>query len=205
MKTFNQYLQEQAAFGSGSLTIFDIDETLFHTTALIRVVKDGKAVKQLTNSEFNTYTLLPGEQFDFSEFRSSDKFKESKPINRMLAKAKAIAKNIADTPSSKIVIITARANFDNKETFLDVFRNHGLDMNKIRVERAGNINDIHDVAIRKYVIIKIYLNTKAFSTVRLFDDSMANLKMFLRLQRDFPTIKFEAYYALPNGSIKTVK
>lgn len=205
MKTFNQYLQEQAAFGSGSLTIFDIDETLFHTTALIRVVKDGKIIKQLTNSEFNTYTLLPGEHFDFSEFRSSAKFKESKPIDRMLEKAKAIAKNIADKPSSKIVIITARANFDNKETFLDVFRNHGLDMNKIRVERAGNINDIHDVAIRKYVIIKTYLNTKAFSTVRLFDDSMANLKMFLKLQRDFPTVKFEAYYAMPNGSTKTVK
>jgi hypothetical protein len=31
--------------GSGTLTIFDIDETLFHTYAKVAVVKDGKVVR----------------------------------------------------------------------------------------------------------------------------------------------------------------
>lgn len=205
MKKFNEYLNEQATFGDGSLTIFDIDDTLFHTTAQIAVVKDGKTIKRLTNQEFNTYALMPGEHFDFAEFRSAEKFAESKPIGRMIAKAKAISNGIALKPQSKVVIVTARANFDDKEKFLDVFRKQGLDMNKIRVERAGNITGDHDVAAKKYIIIHNYLNTKQFSKVRLFDDSMANLKTFLKLQSVFPTVKFEAYFANADGSIKTVK
>ena len=42
-----------------SLSIFDIDDTLFHTTARIRVLKDGLVVRELTNQEFNNYTLQP--------------------------------------------------------------------------------------------------------------------------------------------------
>ena len=208
MLTFKSFIKEQANqtdFGGGSLTIFDIDETLFHTTAQIAVVKDKKVVTRLSNSEFNTYTLKAGESFDFSEFRSSDKFTESKPISRMIEKAKAITKGVAANPLSRVIILTARANFDDKEKFLDVFRNHGLDMSKIRVERAGNILSDHDVATKKYIIVHNYLNTKQFSKVRLFDDSMENLRVFLKLRSSFPKIKFEAYFALPNGSIKTVK
>lgn len=205
MKSFAEFLKEQATLGDGSLTIFDIDETLFHTTAQIAVMKDGKVLKRLSNSEFNTYMLKPGESFDFSEFRSSEKFAESKPISRMINKAKAISQGIAQKPLSRIIILTARADFDNKERFLDVFRNHGLDMSKIRVERAGNIVTDHDVATKKYIIIYNYLNTKQFSKVRLFDDSVENLKTFLKLRSRFPAVKFEAYFAKPDGSIKTIK
>ena len=204
MKSFKEYLNEE--FKDGGLTIFDIDDTLFHTTAKIAVIKDGKKVKDLTNQEFNTYKLGSGESFDFSQFRDAVKFNiESKPIGRMLEKAKAIAANAANTKFSKVIIVTARANFDNKEVFLDTFRKHGFDMNKIRVERAGNIKDIEDVAFKKVVIIRNYLLTKQFSRVRLFDDSMANLKAFLKLKAEFPNVKFEAFFAKEDGSIKVVK
>ena len=33
--------------GSGTLTIFDIDETLFHTKAKVGVVKDGKVIRKI--------------------------------------------------------------------------------------------------------------------------------------------------------------
>ena len=57
--------------GSGTLTIFDIDETLFHTKAKVAVVKDGKVVRMLDNQEFNTYKRKAGEEYDFKEFRSA--------------------------------------------------------------------------------------------------------------------------------------
>ena len=205
MKKFLEYVQESAQFGEGSLTIFDIDETLFHTTAQIAVIKNKKVVRRLSNSEFNTYKLQPGEEFDFTEFRSSEKFAESKPIPKMIAKAKAISHGIALKPQSKVIILTARANFDDREKFLDVFRKQGLDMNKIRVERAGNITSDHEVAVKKAFIINGYLNTKQFRKVRLFDDSMANLRVFLQLKGLFPTVAFEAYFVNSDGSIKTVK
>ena len=69
MKVIDIILERQdVTQGSMGLTIFDIDDTLFHTTAQIKVMKDGKVVQSLTNQEFNNYKLQPGEEFDFGEF-----------------------------------------------------------------------------------------------------------------------------------------
>lgn len=204
MLKFKEYTNRQ--FKDNGLTIFDIDDTLFHTTAKIGVIKDGKKVKELTNQQFNTYKLKAGEKFDFGQFKDADKFyKESQPINKMLDKAKAILKNVGKKPGSRIVIITARNDFNNKQKFLKTFTKHGLDMRKIRVERAGKITDVSNVALKKVIIIRNYLNTGNFRRVRLFDDSMANLRAFLNMQKDFPQVKFEAYFAKPDGSVKIVK
>lgn len=204
MKKFREYLEEQ--YKDGGLTVFDIDDTLFHTTAKIGVLRGTEKVRDLTNQEFNTYKLKDGETFDFSQFKDAVKFNaESKPIGGMLAKAKAILKNSQRNPYSKVIIVTARSDFDNKEIFLNTFRKHGLDIDKIRVERAGKIGDIHDVAFKKVIIIRNYLLTKQFSRVRLFDDSIDNLKAFMRLKKEFPSVAFEAYWAKPNGGISSVK
>lgn len=204
MKRFIEYLKEEKQ--TGSLTIFDIDDTLFHTTAQIAVIKDGKVIRKLTNNEFNNYSLKAGEEFDFSEFRDAHKFyHESTPIRRMMAKAKAILANSVKNPNSKVVIITARANFDDKDKFLATFRKYGFDIDKVRVERAGNIEGEFIPAFKKAIIIRNYLNTKQFSKVRLFDDSMSNLREFLRLKTEFEDVTFEAFFANPDGSIKTIK
>lgn len=203
MLSLRDYIFESVE-GKG-LTIFDIDDTLFHTTAKIAVMKDGKVVQELDNQEFNHYKLKQGESFDFRQFRDAKKFnEESKPIEKMLKKAKIILRN-ATRKGSSVVIITARANFDNKETFLDTFRKHGFDIDKVRVERAGNIEGDSVPAFKKAIIIRNALNTGQYARVRLFDDSMTNLKVFLDLQKEFPNIKFEAYFANADGSIKTVK
>ena len=207
MKTiinFKEYISEET--GLGSLTIFDIDDTLFHTTAQIAVVKDGKIVKKLTNSEFNTYKLADGESFDFSEFKDAAKFyKESKPITKMITKAMIILKHAQKNPNSQVIILTARSNFDDKEKFLATFRKHGFDIDKVRVERAGELVKNEVPAVAKAIVVTKYLNSGKFNKIRLFDDSMSNLKEFLRLQTKFKDVKFEAYFAKPDGSIKTIK
>jgi hypothetical protein len=205
MKSFRDYVSEEEN-KLGRLSIFDIDDTLFHTTAQIAVMKDGKVIKRLSNQEFNTYSLKPSESFDFGEFRSAEKFnKESKPISRMLDRAKAILSHSSKNPLSKVIVVTARADFDNKEMFLNTFRKHRFDVDSVRVERAGNINDIESTATKKYVIIHNYLKTGKFDRCSLFDDAMSNLKEFLRLKKEFPNIKFEAYFADANGGIKLIK
>ena len=39
------------------LTIFDIDETLFHTKAKVQVSKGGKIIRILDNQQYNSYRL----------------------------------------------------------------------------------------------------------------------------------------------------
>ena len=201
MKNFITYLEENKG---KVLTIFDIDETMFITKAKVKVVKDGKVIKKLDNQEFNTYKKKAGEEFDFGEFKNAEVFKRtSTPIARMINKVKAILKN-ATKAGSKVIIVTARPNFDNKKTFLDTFRKQGIDIDKIYVERAGNLGG-GPAAENKRVIFKKYLNQNIYKRVRLFDDALSNLKVFLSLQKDYPGVSFEAFLAKPNGSVSRVR
>jgi hypothetical protein len=193
------------AYGESNLglTIFDIDDTLFHTTAKIKVVKDGNVVKTLDNQQFNNYKLQPGEEFDFGEFRSAEKFnKESEPMKPMIAKLNAILKNAGD---SKVIMLTAREDFDNKDLFLDTFRQHGINIDLIHVHRAGNIRGDAIPADKKAVFVRQYLDTGKYGRVRMYDDSMTNLKVFNKLQQEYPNVKFSAYFVNHDGSIRTVK
>lgn len=190
--------------GSGTLTIFDIDETLFHTKANVAVMKDGKVVRMLDNQQFNTYKLKAGESFDFKEFRSAEVFrKTSTPIARMVEKAKILVKS-RNNAASRAIIVTARADFDDKEMFLQTFRDHGLPIDQMHVERSGNLG-ISSPAEAKKVVFRKYLNTKNYTKTRLYDDAMSNLKAFLELQEEYPNIEFEAWFVKSDGSVKRVK
>ena len=201
MKSFIQFLEEAAGKG---LTIFDIDDTLFHTTAKVHVKKDDKVIHSLTNQEFNTYKLKDGEEFDFGEFKSAKLFRQtSTPIGKMIAKAKAILKR-AVPKGSKVIMATARSDFDDRDTFLDTFRAHGIDIDKIYIERAGNLNLGSPSKNKKYVFQK-YLKTGLYKRARLFDDSKQNLKSFMSLSKKYPEISFDAYLVKSTGNISNFK
>lgn len=201
MLSFKQHLEEQTR-GMG-LTIFDIDETLFQTQALIHVVKDGKTIRKLTNQEYNEYKLQSGEAFDYGEFRNAKIFNDTSiPIWAMINKAKAIIQNAVNA-GSKVIIVTARANFDDKETFLNTFRRYGIDIDNVYVERAGNLNLGSSAKNKRFVFHK-YLRSGKFERVRFFDDAMSNITMFKALQKQYPGVTFEAYHVKHDGSIKKV-
>lgn len=183
-----------------ALTVFDMDETLFHTKAKIGVVRDGKVVRRLSNQEYNTYQLQPGEQYDYSEFRDARLFHDtSVPIERMWRKAQNLLSNIGKRPNSRVIIVTARSDLDDRETFLSTFRKHGLDIDKVHVHRAGNLPV--PAAAAKKAIIATYLNTGRFDSARLIDDAESNLRSFLELRDDYPDIRFSAYLVLPGGNM----
>jgi hypothetical protein len=191
-----------------SLHVFDIDDTLFHTHAQIHV-KDpmGKTVAKLSNSEFNDHRLPPGHSYDFHEFRSADKFhKTSKPIQPMLHKIKAIHNHVINVPHSRVIMNTARADFDDKNKFLDTFRRHGVPVDHpdkpIHAHRAGNEPGTDLPAVKKNVVLRRYLDKHPYGSVHMYDDSKTNLHHFLKLKHEYPTTNFHAWHAQPNGSLK---
>ena len=201
MKSFNQFIIEKSGKG---LTIFDIDETMFITKAKVKVVKDGKVIKTLDNKQFNKYVLKRNEEFDFGEFTSAEIFnKTSTPIARMIDKVKAILKN-ATRAGSKVIIVTARPNFDNKDLFLDTFRQQGIDIDNIYVERAGNLGS-GPASDNKIVIFKKYLDSKQYKRIRLFDDAITNIKALLSLKNEYKDVEFEGYLANHNGSVRRIR
>jgi hypothetical protein len=106
--------------------------------------------------------------------------------------------------NSKVIILTARSDFDNKELFLDTFRKHGLsEIDDIHVHRAGNLP--LSTSEGKRVIIEKYLNTGNFFMARLFDDADSNLRMMNALCEKYPTVKLEAWKATPYGKVSLFK
>lgn len=185
------------------ISFFDIDETIFHTHALINVVKDGEIVKKLTNKEFNTYKLQDGEEFDFSEFRDSLVFyNTSKPINNVIKLVKRYIDNIKG--NDRVIFLTAREDFKDKEKFLDTFRKYGINIDhpNVYVERSGNLKFIEKVHQRKNFIVRKYLKTKLYSDVKMYDDSHNNLYNFIMLQKSFPDCNFNAVQVIGNGKLK---
>lgn len=199
MKKFLAFLQEEVATHRG-LHAWDVDDTLFHTTAKVRVMKGKKHVASLSNAEYNTHKLPPGHHYDFTEFRSAEKFDaESKPNSRMLTKMKKLHARVK-AAGGKVIINTARADFDDKEKFLGTFRRHGVDIDNIHVHRAGNMKGAGTVAQKKTEIIRRQLKSGNYTHASLHDDSEENLKHFLKLKDEFPHIHFTAHHVKPNGS-----
>lgn len=184
-----------------SLTIWDIDDTLFTTDTKVHVVRDGKRIKSITPAEFNVYKLKTGESLDFSDFRSAKVFADTaRPINNVFKTAKAILNKFSRSPNKKTVIVTARADLDNKQLFLDTFKKYGFNVDNVHVHRAGNIG-AGSSADNKKVVIRKLLKQTPYSIARLFDDASENLDKFLELQSEFPQTKFEAFFVNHAGSI----
>lgn len=183
------------------LTIFDIDETLFHTKAKVQVLKEGKVIRTLDNREYNSYQLKQGESFDYGQFRSAKIFIEtSTPIAKVIKRAKRIIR-FATRKGSKVIIVTARQDMDDKKLFKQAFKDHGIDIGRIYVERAGNVGK-EKVSENKVVIFKKYLETDRYARIRLFDDDKNNLNAFLSLKNEYPNVDFSGYQVFRSGNIK---
>lgn len=168
-----------------TISFIDIDETTFHTYAKVNVMKDGKIVRELDNRQFNTDVLKDGESYDFSQFRNSKVFNQtSEPIIPIVTKIQQLIKSIKrNNKLEKVIFLTARADFDDKELFLKTFKANGIDVElpNVYIERSGNLTHIDNVADRKRYVILKYLQTGDYTAVRMFDDDPTNLRVFTKL------------------------
>jgi predicted chitinase len=186
---------EQTPPVTGRLVIFDIDDTLVNTTTKVGVRRDGKLVKQLNSHDFTHYELQPGEEFDFGGFRDAREFfTQARPIPGMM---KQLKRDIES--GNKVIMLTARSDFNDRDVFLDTFRQYGIDMDRIHVYRAGNLVTKAATEEKKKIILKHLLGKHAYEKVIMYDDSVPNLNAFLSLKQDFPYTEFYAWHVDPSG------
>jgi hypothetical protein len=171
------------------LSIWDIDDTLFVSPkTFIYVVKNNSIVKKLTTEEFNGYRLGGGEKFDFFEFRDANLFfNTARPLSANLLRAK----RALESRNTFVLILTARSDFGDKNTFLKKFETYGLNMSSpnIHVARSGNLG--MGTAEGKKEVLKSVLNTGKFQTADMYDDDARNLDAFLSLKSN--NVKLSAY------------
>lgn len=177
------------------LVIFDIDDTLVKTDTKVNVIKDGRVIKRLNSHDFTHYKLEPGESFDFGAFKDAREFFEkAKPILPMIGQLK----RDIDT-GNKVIMVTAREDFNDRDIFLDTFKRFGIDMSKVHVYRAGNIKDKISTEEKKKIIIRKVLDSNDYTKAIMYDDAIPNLELFLSLKDSHPNVKFYAWYVNPKG------
>jgi len=177
------------------LVVFDIDDTLVHTGTKVKVMRDGQVIHSLNSHDFTHYKLKSGEEFDFGDFRDAREFFEkSKPIIPMINQLKH---DIAT--GNKVVMVTARADFDDRELFLDTFRKYGINMDKVHVFRAGNMTDKIKIEEKKKIIIRHLLDKQPYTKAIMYDDAKPNLETFFSLHREYPRTKFYAWHVSLDG------
>ena len=144
------------------LFIFDLDDTLFKTTAKVIVHKENEIVKKLSNAEYSQNKLEGNERYDFKEFEDSNLFNRTAiPIEITLDILKEKLNHKIDID---VIVVTARRDFDNKEVFLNTLRKFGIDTDKLYVERAGNKIGLPSHEAKKLVFEK-YLKANRYKKV----------------------------------------
>ncbi len=164
------------------MVFMDIDDTLLFTTAKVTVVKNGKVQRKLTNSEYNDYELQLGESHDFTEFEDSRMFASTSiPNYPMINLLKELYQN-----GDEVLLLTARGNFDCKETIKKYFNDLGIPVghyldHKIHIARCGrdkykSVGRSHER--KKYVIEKILAKRPDVTFIEMYDDNLENLRTF---------------------------
>jgi predicted chitinase len=177
------------------LVVFDIDDTLVYTQTKVHVIKDGATVNSLNSHDFTHYKLKPGESFDFGDFSNAKEFFDnSKPNIPMMNQLKRDINT-----GNKVVMVTARSDFDDKELFLDTFRKFGVDIDKVHVYRAGNSKQ-GTTEERKKQIIDSLLNKDDYTKAIMYDDAKPNLHTFIELKKDHPKTRFYAWHVSLDGA-----
>lgn len=180
---------------NSKLVIFDIDDTLVNTDTRVNVVRDGSIIHRLDSHEFTHYKLKPGEEFDFGAFRDAEEFfRKARPIVPMINQLK---RDIAT--GNRVIMVTARADFNDRELFLDTFRRFGIDMSRVHVYRAGNLAVKAATEEKKKIIIKHILGEKHYDKIIMYDDAIPNLDAFLSLKQDYPWSRFYAWHVDRDG------
>jgi GNAT superfamily N-acetyltransferase len=100
---------------------------------------------------------------------------------------------------NRVIMLTARSDFNDRDVFLDTFRRFGIDMDQVHVYRAGNLAIKAATEEKKKIILKHLLGKEHFDKLIMYDDSVPNLNAFLSLKQDYPYSRFYAWHVDPNG------
>jgi FMN phosphatase YigB (HAD superfamily) len=179
MISLREYILEKfniAGNESDKILLFDVDDTLLKSDVQVHVVKGGKLLRKLSSSEYNSYKLQPGEDFDYSEFEDPKILNNKSVFLKYWDTLQREYKN-----GTYIGILTARSNSD---MFYDFFKNHGVTIKK---ELVFAINDPklglkgNTIEDRKANAIKRLIDW-GYKTIVFFDDNVNNLKSAKKLE-----------------------
>lgn len=153
---------------SDRILLFDVDDTIVHTTARVGIRhKDGR-VTMLDNSDYNDYVMAPGDQLDYTEFDDIDILLRDLPTPYFYTLKREYQKG------THIGIITARGDCDMIKKFLNT---KGIDIKTELVFAVGDPKlGLKGTIQEKKAAVIDHLIKAGYKTLVFFDDNKSNLE-----------------------------
>lgn len=200
-----EYIEEKArgTRPKRSVHAYDVDETLFghgkkgKPNVQVHVKDDsGKRVQSLSNQEFNTHKLKPGHKYDFGEFQSAKKFRETSSPN------KKVIKDIKrkQARGQNVHLVTARSKFDNPSEFQGHLKKHGVNVDKSNIHYTGGMKG-GDVGQKKVKVVDAVAKKAGAKKAHMYDDAAKVHKGFEAAKKDKPTsMDYKTHMVAPDKS-----
>lgn len=200
-----EYISEKARGTRPKRTVhaYDVDETLFSHGKKgkpnVKVhVKDesGKRVQSLSNQEFNTHKLKPGHKYDFGEFQSAKKFKETSSAN------KKVIKDVKrkQARGQNVHLVTARSKFDKPSEFQSHLKKHGVNVDKKNIHYTGGMKG-GDIGDKKVKVVNALAKAAKAKKAHMYDDAAKVHKSFEAEKKKKPTsMKYKTHLIKPDSS-----
>ena len=199
----DEYIEEKARGTRKKTTVhaYDVDETLFghgkkgKPNVQVHVNDEsGKRVQSLSNQEFNTHKLKPGHKYDFGEFQSAKKFRETSTPNKKVVKD--IQRKISR--GQNVHLVTARSKFDDPSEFHSHLKQHGIDVDKANIHYTGGMKG-GDIGQKKVKVVDAIANTSGAKKAHMYDDAAKVHKGFEAAKKDKPTsMKYKTHMVAPD-------
>ena len=142
------------------LRVFDFDDTLVKTSSFIYITNQNKKIK-LTPGQYAIYKEKPGDEFDYSDFKSVINPIQIKQMTKVF-------KRIANKRGGRgLYILTARSTYKPIRRYL---KDIGVDMKYIYVNALGS-ND----PIAKANWIENQIDNFGYNDIYFADDSQKNI------------------------------
>ena len=143
-----------------TLVVFDFDDTLFRSGAMIGVQRPGQPKRYLSSHQYATYKPKKDEQFDYDQFQVYPP--DPQPIKKS---AKRFIDSVSSQGSSNVIILTARSESGPVE---QVLKNFGMPSVKIFAIGSANPDD-------KARVVQNLVLQKKYQRVIIYEDSSPNI------------------------------
>ena len=144
-----------------TLKIFDFDDTLVQSSNNVIVIHENGDETLLTSHEFASYSPVPGDEFDFSDFETYPQ--DAQIIENIFSDLR----NSSNETDVTTIILTAREKATPVVTFLS---DNGIP-SSVRVIAVGSA-DPRD----KAHVVDAYLKSGVYTDVFVYEDNIRNIK-----------------------------
>jgi len=199
MINFRKYTQLNEAYkvpkkpiSGDAINVFDIDDTLIITSAVIKVFDPTTGEEfSLTAKEYNEFEQLPHHELDFTDFDDMEILKNGQLIEWVV---RILRKTIAK--GKAVGIITARSA--DKKLLSEFFKHHGIN---IHPDLIFSVNDptthyTGSNAERKQMAFEELIEM-GYKDFKFFDDDLKNLQYAKDLEKKHSEISMTILHIQP--------